>query len=53
VWRGSVEAGIEGAEGAIVGMSGLVAVPRETSGDSELSLGGVSIVGAMGDGGLV
>ena len=31
--------------------SGLVEVPRETRGDSRLSFGGVSIVGAIGEGG--
>ena len=32
-------------------ISGLVDVPRETRGDSDLSLGGVSITGAIGEGG--
>ena len=31
--------------------SGLVEVPRDTRGDSELSFGGVSITGAIGEGG--
>ena len=32
-------------------ISGLVDVPKETRGDSRLSFGGVSIVGAIGEGG--
>jgi hypothetical protein len=37
--------------GSLTGMSGLVQVPRDTRGESEGSFGGVSIVGAIGDGG--
>jgi hypothetical protein len=50
VRRGSVVTGIVGVGGALVGMSGLVEVPRETSGDLEGSLGRVSIMGAIGKG---
>ena len=37
--------------GGVAGTSGLVPIPNETRGDSKFSLGGVSIVGAIGDGG--
>jgi hypothetical protein len=43
--------GLVRAGGAAEGTSGDVEVPRETRGDSELSLGGVSMVGAIGEGG--
>jgi hypothetical protein len=37
--------------GTAEGTSGLVTVPRDTRGDSGLSLGGVSIAGVIGEGG--
>jgi hypothetical protein len=37
--------------GSWAGTSGLVVVPSETRGESEGSLGGESMVGAMGEGG--
>ena len=51
VRRGAVGAATGAAGGNFVGTSGLVTVPRDTRGDSGLSLGGVSMAGAIGEGG--
>ena len=51
VRRGAVGAATGAAGGNFVATSGLVTEPRETKGDSGLSLGGVSMVGAIGEGG--